>query len=274
MDAQWIKIMVNIFDNRKIRMIDALPEGETLINMWFRLLVLAGNVNDNGFIYVSKEIPYTPETLAAYWNKPLATVKMALSTFERLGMIEIVDNFLHLSNWERYQNTEALERIREKGRQRTARFREKQKLLAEPIDSNVTVTSQVTLRNGADIDIDKDIDKEYIEREEKPKRKRFEPPTLDMLNEYAREKGYQGFDAERFFNYYESNGWKVGKNPMKSWKAAVSNWVSRDQVTQPQRTPAPKPTTPNNNKFHNFEQRADDLDALLKNGRVFRGANV
>ena len=57
--------------------------------------------------------------------------------------------------------------------------------------------------------------------------KRFAPPTLTEVQEYIREKNYS-IDAERFIDYYEANGWKVGKNPMKDWKATVRNWERRN----------------------------------------------
>jgi hypothetical protein len=50
-------------------------------------------------------------------------------------------------------------------------------------------------------------------------------PTVDELKDYARELGYNDFDAEQFFDYYEACGWTVGRGkPMRSWKAAVRNW--------------------------------------------------
>ena len=55
------------------------------------------------------------------------------------------------------------------------------------------------------------------------KRKRFTPPTLEEVKAYCAERK-NNVDAERFINYYESNGWKVGKNPMKDWKAAIRTW--------------------------------------------------
>lgn len=58
--------------------------------------------------------------------------------------------------------------------------------------------------------------------------KRFASPSLKKIQEYISEKGYH-VNAETFFNHYESNGWKVGKNPMKSWKAALANWSSREK---------------------------------------------
>lgn len=60
---------------------------------------------------------------------------------------------------------------------------------------------------------------------------RFAPPTRDEVEAYAIEKGYSGFPVDRFIAYYESNGWMVGRVKMKSWKAAMANWWSRDKAT-------------------------------------------
>lgn len=65
-----------------------------------------------------------------------------------------------------------------------------------------------------------------IEKESKPL-KRFTAPTLEEVKEYCAERK-NGVDAERFVNYYTANGWKVGKNPMKDWKAAVRTWERND----------------------------------------------
>lgn len=64
---------------------------------------------------------------------------------------------------------------------------------------------------------------------DEPKAKRFVPPTLDEVMAYVQERGSH-VDPERFVNYYQSQGWKVGRAPMKDWKAAVRNWEKREQV--------------------------------------------
>ena len=64
---------------------------------------------------------------------------------------------------------------------------------------------------------------------EKPKRKNFVKPTVEEIAAYCKEKNYN-VNAQQFFNYYESNGWKVGRNAMKSWQAAVQNWNTRDKA--------------------------------------------
>jgi len=58
-------------------------------------------------------------------------------------------------------------------------------------------------------------------------RKRFSPPTLEEVTEFCRECG-GAFDPQRFIDYYDSIGWKIGKNPMKDWKATVRGWVRRE----------------------------------------------
>lgn len=69
--------------------------------------------------------------------------------------------------------------------------------------------------------------------------KRFSPPSVQDINCYFQEKGINNLmEAEKFFNYYESNGWKVGRNKMKNWKAACSNWIKN--YTKPSTTHSPK----------------------------------
>ena len=62
---------------------------------------------------------------------------------------------------------------------------------------------------------------------DKPPSTRFQKPTLEQLNTKAALIGLSTTEVDKFWNYYESNGWKVGKNPMKSWSAALQNWLSR-----------------------------------------------
>ena len=86
-----------------------------------------------------------------------------------------------------------------------------------------TVTDTVT-----DTDTDTDTDKDKrIKRESKKRESRFQRPTLPQIQDYVFEKALN-VDPERFFDYYESNGWRVGRNPMKDWKAALRNWSSKD----------------------------------------------
>lgn len=81
-----------------------------------------------------------------------------------------------------------------------------------------------------------DIDADINTDNGREKRKRFEPPTVDDVRAYALEKGWSDaqFDANRFVDFYESKGWRVGNQPMKDWKACARGWVSRDAHRQEQ----------------------------------------
>jgi len=60
---------------------------------------------------------------------------------------------------------------------------------------------------------------------------RFTKPTQDQIREYMLEQRMND-ESERFYNYYEAVGWKVGRNPMKNWKAAVITWKKNQQPVQ------------------------------------------
>lgn len=70
-----------------------------------------------------------------------------------------------------------------------------------------------------------------------PSTKRFQKPTIEEIKEYVSKKSYT-FSPEAFFNFYESNGWKVGKNSMKDWKAACKTWQQREPKQEVFETPS------------------------------------
>ena len=141
-EVKWIKITTDMFDDEKIRLIESMPEGDAILVTWIKLLTLAGKTNDNGTIYLTETIPYTEDMLTTICRRPLQIIRLALQTFEKLEMIAIENGIINIVNWEKHQNIERLQQIREQTRTRVARFREKQRLLSEP------VTLPVTLRNA------------------------------------------------------------------------------------------------------------------------------
>lgn len=127
-EIKWIKLSTGIFDNDKIKQIEALPDGDSLIVIWLKLLVLAGEKNDGGAVYFTKTIPYSDQMLSVAFRRPLPTVQLALRTFESFGMIEIINDFIMLPNWEKYQNVDGMERVREQAKKRMRNFRARQRL--------------------------------------------------------------------------------------------------------------------------------------------------
>lgn len=171
-EVKWIKIVTDIFDDEKILLIESLPDSDAIIVIWFKLLCFAGKQNNKGVLMLNDRIAYTDEMLATIFRRKKSTVKMALQVFEDFGMIEIVDGVITIPNWEKHQNIDSMERIREQNRVRQARFKEKQKLLSDNVNNNVTnnvidnainnVTDNVNVNqdNATDKEEDKEEDKE------------------------------------------------------------------------------------------------------------------
>ena len=120
-----------MFDDEKIKIIQSMPEGDAILVIWIRIIALAGKCNAKGLVLIEDEFPYSDEMLATIFNKPLATVRLALGTFEKFRMIERTEKGIYISNFEKHQNTEGMEKIREQARIRKQREREKKRALLE-----------------------------------------------------------------------------------------------------------------------------------------------
>lgn len=158
-EVKWIKLSTAMFDDEKIKIIEQLPDADTILIIWMKLLTQAGKTNSSGYIFLNENIPYTDEMLSTIFNRPLSTIRLALKTFKDLGMIGIDDSsFISITNWSKHQSVDRLAEIREKNRIRQAKFRDKNKLEAPEENSNVTVT----LRNATDIELEleEELDKE------------------------------------------------------------------------------------------------------------------
>lgn len=153
-NIKWIKLNVDMFDDEKIKIIQSMPEGDSLLIVWIKLITLAGKTNNGGYIYINENMPYTDEMLSTIMGKPLNIIQLALGTFTRLGMIEVDEKGIYLINFEKYQSLDKMQEIREYNRLAQQKHRAKLK------SQKLSMTSQ----DCQDIDIDKDIDKEYINK--------------------------------------------------------------------------------------------------------------
>lgn len=126
-DVKWIKIVVDIFDDEKIKLIETLPSADTIIVIWFKILCLAGKSNCKGFLVMNDRIAYTDEMLAAIFRRKVSDVRMALEVFERYGMVEIIENTYTIPNWEKHQSLDYYEKKKEYDREYRKRQREDQK---------------------------------------------------------------------------------------------------------------------------------------------------
>lgn len=158
-EIKWIKIATNIFDDEKLLLIETMPEADAIIVIWFKLLCMAGKQNNNGVFMLNDRIAYTEEMLSTIFRKPLNVVRLALTTFEQYGMIEVIDNVITIPNWEKHQNIEKLETIKEQTRKRVAEYRKRQE---EKLLELKNVTQNVTLRNALEEDKEEDKNKNNI----------------------------------------------------------------------------------------------------------------
>lgn len=175
-EVKWIKISTGLFEDEAIQIILDMPDGAVMLEIWLRLLIMAGKVNDRGLIYLKKNenliIPFSSDFLATLFHKKNKQIEFSLKTFEKFGMIKILNaNQILISNWEKYQNYDQMEKIRQKNNERQKRYRERQKTLQTSegvpllpqnnnVTCNVTHNADVTASNGTDIDIelDKELD--------------------------------------------------------------------------------------------------------------------
>ncbi len=126
-NVKWIKITVDIFDDEKILLIESLPDADSIIVIWFKLLCLAGKQNNHGVFMLNDSIPYTDEMLATIFRRKVTTVKMALETFERFGMIARIDGAVTIPKWGKHQSLDQLENKKEYMRGYMRNYRQKQK---------------------------------------------------------------------------------------------------------------------------------------------------
>lgn len=187
-DVKWIKIATDIFNDEKILLIESLPEADTIITIWFKLLCLAGRQNNSGIFIMNDKIPYTDKMLATIFRRKEASVQMALKTFQEFEMIEIVDNVITIPNWDKYQKLDAYEAKKEYDRQYQAkkRLEQKEKLLV--VNNRTTDSTMVGILDKEE-DKDKEVLKENIIKEKNQPFSPKIPQELQELFDFWNSKG-------------------------------------------------------------------------------------
>lgn len=231
-DVKWIKLTTDMFDNRKIKYLRKLPEGNNIVLIWVMLLTMAGRCNSGGMIFLTENIPYTTKLLADELDFEEATVQLALKALEQLEMIVTDGDYFMIAGWQEHQNIEGMDKIREQNRIRQKKWYDKQKSLPQPnVRPNVTVTQP----NETDIDIERDIDIEdisneiSIEKKKKPVRHKYGQYNNVLLSDEEYSKLINEFPMdyteriERLSEYMASTG-----KPYKSHLATIRRWAKND----------------------------------------------
>ena len=190
-EVKWVKLTTDMFDNRKIKHLRRLPEGNNIVLIWVMLLTMAGRCNSGGMIFLTENIPYTPKMLADELDFEESTVSLALRALEQLDMIVTENGVFTIAGWEEYQNTDRLAEIREYNRLAKQKERAKKKLLADVNDKSMT--SQRCQDIEEEIEEEKEKEEEYhsfnhsVASEEEA-----------FIQKRIEEEGFEGEDAEDY----------------------------------------------------------------------------
>lgn len=249
----YLRLKDNFFDSDELKILESMKDGYLYSNILLKLYLRS--LKNDGKLVVNDRIPYNAEMLASVTGHQIGTVKQALSIFKDLGLIDVLENgaiyMLDIQNFIGRGSSEA-DRKRE--------YRQRIESDRTNVQTNLR---QISDKNPPEIELE--IEKEIkieIDSSAKStttKRKRFEKPTLSEIKAYCIERGNK-VDAQHFYDYYESNGWKVGKNSMKDWKAAVRTWEKNSYTNTTKQT-----------KKTNTEQTLDAIYKVMNESEVEYG---
>ena len=228
----WLKLKRDFFKRHDIRIIEELPNGKEYLLFYLKLLV--ESIDHEGSLRFSDTIPYNDQMLSVITNTNVDIVRSAMKLFVDLKMLDVLDDeTIYMAEVQKMIGSAVDSDVA--NRQRRCRERKKQEALLGTTSSVTSalqnVTSSVTNDNESK-SIEKEIDIEIEKDIEKKPQKLFAKPTLEDVKAYCQERN-NNVDAEKWYNYYSANGWKVGKNPMKDWKAAVRTWERSDDGGKP-----------------------------------------
>lgn len=197
----WLKLKRDFFKRHDIRIIEELPNGKEYLLFYLKLLV--ESIDHEGALRFSDTVPYNEQMLSVITNTNIDIVRSAMKLFIELKMMDVLDD---ATIYMKEVNTMIGSETRWAEKKRVQRQKDNVPLLSPKCPTE----------KEKEIEIDTEIEKEKYKR-------RFSKPTLDDVKAYCQERN-NNVDAEKWYNYYSANGWKVGKNPMKDWKAAVRTW--------------------------------------------------
>ena len=241
----YLRLKDNFFDSDELKILESMKDGYLYSNILLKLYLRS--LKNDGKLVVNDRIPYNVEMLASVTGHQIGTVKQALSIFKDLGLIDVLENgaiyMLDIQNFIGKGSSEA-DRKREY-RQRIETDRTNVQTKVRQISEKSPPEIEIELEK--EIKIEKEIDTKANKSPNKAKR--FVKPTLSEIEQYCIERN-NNIDAEAFYSYYESIGWKVGKNSMKNWKFAVITWEKRENK--------------NKNKYTKKTNTEQTLDAIYK----------
>ena len=257
----WLKLKEDFFNDKRIKKLRTIAGGDTYTIIYLKLQLLS--LKDEGNLYFDNVEDTFIEELALEIDEQVEDVKVCIMYLIKTGLIqEVSETEYSLPETKRCIGSETASTIRSRI------CRENRKMLQGNTDATncnieididkeidkdsinnmniiynwddnqicdcITQQNEKCLRRSS-YNIDgknhcnqhsKPIIGNYLD--ESKKNKRFQKPTLEEVKQYCLERK-NNIDAQKFVDYYESNGWKVGRNPMKDWKATIRTWESNNK---------------------------------------------
>lgn len=217
----WLKLHKDFFQRKEIKRLRKIAGGDTYTIIYLKML-LRSIMSDGKLYFDGLEDDFASE-LALDLDEKEENVQITIQYLLKSGLLEMCSDeeyYLPDTKDSTGCETAVASRVR--------KHRERKKAL----QCNADVTQVKQLCNGEiekELEKEKELDKEIDNKcaSTKQKRKRFVKPAISDIEQYCSEKNIS-INAQQFIDYYESNGWKVGRNSMKDWQATVRRWASNN----------------------------------------------
>lgn len=207
----WLKLQRDFFKRHDIQIIEDMPNGKDYILFYLKLL--CESIDHNGSLRFNEEIPYNEQMLSTITHTNVDIVRSAIAVFTKLKMMELLDDGTYfLKEVNKMLGSESYWA----GQKRLQREKTQKE------EEDWTNIGQCPTCPSKSIEKELEIDKK-IDKENK-KESGFVKPTIEEVRQYCKEQN-NGVDADMWWNFYESKGWFIGKNKMKSWHSAIATWV-------------------------------------------------
>ena len=213
----WLKLRDDFFTQPRIKKLRRIAGGDTFTIIYLKLQLLS--LKNGGELFFENIEDDIIEELALQIDEEVDNVKVTFNFLINQGLVELIDDKVEMIETKGLigKETDSAERVR-KHRNRL----EEQKAL----HCNTLVTNcntEIEIEKEIELDIDKDRPKKRVHK--------FTPPTLEEVSAYCLER-QNTVNPQKFIDHYTSNGWMVGRNKMKDWKASVRTW-EKSSYNQP-----------------------------------------
>ena len=228
----YLKLKEGFFDGDGIKLLESMDNGYLYSNILLKMYLKS--LRNNGCLLFNDYIPYNVKMLSTITGHNPDIVKQAIDIFNSLGLIEQLDNgAIFMLDIQQYIGS-----ISTEGK-RKAMYRERIRKEKEALQlgggTNVGQSPNIiynsnSVSDSVSVSISNSSTRTRTKKNgqaETSSTQRFVKPTVEDIIAYCSVAAIT-IDAQRFFDFYESKGWKVGNSPMKDWKAAVRNWARRD----------------------------------------------